>query len=162
MKTMVIDKIKNENPHLRSAIFELPLYISRVINEFGSAVATRDKCYFGNIPFEALALIVDFAYIDPNLIPIQGALMKLLKDVFTKHQKKITPETAEFLSVLQSDISFMPSLLDKFVFNDQGRVVSKLAAYHKFNPMDDIECECQETFHFCIKLSLCYSKLFIL
>jgi hypothetical protein len=59
IKTMVLDKIRNENPHLRSANFELPLYINRVIKEFGSVVATRDKYYFGNIPLETLALIVE-------------------------------------------------------------------------------------------------------
>jgi hypothetical protein len=140
MRLMVTDSIRQKNPHLRSAI-KLPLYINSVIKEFGSAVATSAKCHFGNIPTQVLAMIIDCAYIDPKLIPIQGALMELLKDVFTAYQVDITPDSAELLSSLQSDINSISSLLDKFVFNNQGQIVSEFTSLGRSEcPIDIIRC----------------------
>jgi hypothetical protein len=56
---------------LQSANFELPRSINRVINEFGSAVATRDQCHFGNLPKEIIVSIIEFAYVDQKLIPMR-------------------------------------------------------------------------------------------
>jgi hypothetical protein len=113
------------NSDTQGSWFVLPRIVKALVCDLGSAMSKKNSnCSLGDISVDVLVLIVEFAYFDRELTPIQGALVKTIKDAFSEYGGIICPEAKDFFRFMQCDLSMFPeSNLRNFGFNEKGQVV---------------------------------------